>query len=156
MAAKLEMEFRTKVTWDAKFSPIRDADFVRAQMAEASIAREEYEQEHGEQLQSKICHQPWDDPQINWEGRVIDCCRKFWGDFGGNAFTDGLLDSINNEEMTYAREMLNGRKPARDDIPCSTCEIYVVMRSRSKVIVKDQPQRQLSGVHISRGNLKRT
>ena len=125
-------------------------------MAEASIAREEYEQEHGEQLQSKICHQPWDDPQINWEGRVIDCCRKFWGDFGGNAFTDGLLDSINNEEMTYAREMLNGRKPARDDIPCSTCEIYVVMRSRSKVIVKDQPQRQLSGVHISRGNLKRT
>jgi hypothetical protein len=118
MAAKLGMEFRTKVTWDAKFSPIRDADFVRAQMAEASIAREEYEQEHGEQLQSKICHQPWDDPQINWEGRVIDCCRKFWGDFGGNAFTDGLLDSINNEEMTYAREKLNGRKPARDDIPC--------------------------------------
>ena len=53
MAAKLGMEFRTKVTWDAKFSPIRDADFVRAQMAEASIAREEYEQEHGEQLQSK-------------------------------------------------------------------------------------------------------
>jgi hypothetical protein len=83
------MEFRTKVTWDAKFSPIRDADFVRAQMAEASVAREEYEQEHREQFGSKICDQPWDDPQINWDGRVIDCCRKFWGDFGGNAFTNG-------------------------------------------------------------------
>jgi hypothetical protein len=66
-----------------------------------------------------------------------------------------VADSINTKSDLRG-EMLNGRKPARDDIPCSTCEIYVVMRSRSKVIVKDQPQRQLSGVHISRGNLKRT
>jgi MoaA/NifB/PqqE/SkfB family radical SAM enzyme len=137
MAAKLGMEFRTKLTWDAKFSPIRDADFVRAQTAGRSISREEYEQEHGKKFGSGICHQLWDAPQINWDGKVIGCCRNFWGDFGGNAFIDGLLNSINNEKMTYAREMLSGRKPARDDIPCSTCEIYVAMRSRSKFIVRD-------------------
>ena len=62
---------------------------------------------------------------------MIGCCRNFWGDFGGNAFTDGLINSINNERITYAREMLCGRKQVRDDIPCSTCEIYIAMRGRS-------------------------
>jgi MoaA/NifB/PqqE/SkfB family radical SAM enzyme len=137
MAAKLGMEFYTKLTWDEKFSPIRDAEFVRTQTGWRSITREEYEQEHEEKYASGICHQLWDSPQINWDGKVIGCCRNFWGDFGGNAFTDGLLESINNEKMTYAREMLSGRKPARDDIPCSTCEIYVARRSRSKFVVKD-------------------
>jgi MoaA/NifB/PqqE/SkfB family radical SAM enzyme len=137
MAAKLGMEFGTKLTWDANFSPIRDAEFVRAQTGSRSVTREEYEQEHGEKFASATCHQLWDTPQINWDGKVIGCCRNFWGDFGGNAFTDGLMNSINSEKMTYAREMLSGRKPARDDIPCSTCEIYIAMRSRSKFIVKD-------------------
>lgn len=137
MAAKLGMEFRTKLTWDTKFSPIRNGDFVRAQTGWQSITREEYEQEHGEKFGSVICHQLWDAPQINWDGKVLGCCRNFWGGFGGNAFTEGLLNSINNEKMNYAREMLSGRKPTRDDIPCSTCEIYIAMRSRSKFIVRD-------------------
>jgi MoaA/NifB/PqqE/SkfB family radical SAM enzyme len=81
MAAKLGMEFRTKLTWDAKFSPICDADFVRAQTAWRSTTREEYEHEHGEKFGSGICHQLWDDPQINWDGKVIGCCQNFWGDF---------------------------------------------------------------------------
>jgi MoaA/NifB/PqqE/SkfB family radical SAM enzyme len=137
MAAKLGMEFRTKLTWDAKFSPIRDAEFVRVQTGRRSITREEYEQEYGEKFASEICHQLWDDPQINWDGKVIGCCRNFWGDFGGNAFADGLMDSINNEKMIYAREMLSGRMPPRDDIPCSTCEIYIARRSRSNFIDRD-------------------
>ena len=136
MAAKLGMEFRPKLTWDAKFSPIRDANFVRAQTAWRPITREEYERENGEKFGSGICHQLWDDPQINWDGKVIGCCRNFWGDFGGNAFADGFLDSINNEKMTYAREMLIGQKPARDDIPCSTCEIYIAMRRTGRRLAR--------------------
>jgi len=128
MAAKLGMEFTTKLTWDSNFSPIRDAEFVRAQTGWRSITREEYEQERGKKYLSGICHQLWDAPQINWDGKVLGCCRNFWGDFGGNAFTDGLMNSINNEKMTYARDMLRGRKPARDDIPCSTCELYTARR----------------------------
>jgi MoaA/NifB/PqqE/SkfB family radical SAM enzyme len=99
MAAKLGMEFFTKLTWDAGFSPIRDKEFVRAQMRDKefvraqmgaqSISREEYEREHGEKYANGICHQLWDDPQINFDGKVLGCCRNFWGDFGGNAFTDG-------------------------------------------------------------------
>lgn len=137
MATRLGMEFWTKLTWDAKFSPIRDADFVRAQTGWRSVTREEYEREHGEKFAAVICHQLWDAPQINWDGKVIGCCRNFWGDFGANAFVDGLENSVNSEKMTYAREMLSGRKPAREDIPCTTCELYVAMRSQSKFLVKD-------------------
>lgn len=137
MAEKLGMEFSAKLTWDETFSPIRDVEFVRSQTGWQSTSREEYERQHGEKFASEICRQLWDSPQINWDGKVLGCCRNFWGDFGGNAFTGGLMNSINNEKMTYARDMLSGRRPARDDIPCSTCDIYIARRSRSKFIVND-------------------
>jgi len=138
MAARLAMEFRTKLTWDDKFSPIRDKEFVRAQTGTQAVTREEFERQHGHKYANGICHQLWDDPQINWDGRVLGCCRNFWGDFGGNAFTDGLIESINSEKMAHARGMLSGRKPPRDDIPCTTCEMYHAMRDRADFIRKDQ------------------
>jgi sulfatase maturation enzyme AslB (radical SAM superfamily) len=137
MAGKLGMEFFPKLTWDTKLSPIRDREFVRAQTGWQSLDREEYDQEHGEKFGSSICRQLWDDPQINWDGKLLGCCRNFWGDFGSNAFTDGLMNAVNSEKMNYARAMLSGRKPARNDIPCSTCEIYITRQERAKFMVKD-------------------
>jgi MoaA/NifB/PqqE/SkfB family radical SAM enzyme len=137
MAQKLGMEFHTKLTWDAKFSPIRDAELVRARTGWRSITREEYEQEHGQKYGSTFCHQLWDEPQINWDGKILGCCRNFWGDFGGNAFTDGLMSSLNNKKIRYARKMLTGREPPRADVPCTTCEIYIAMRESDKFIVRD-------------------
>ena len=63
--------------------------------------------------------------------------QEFWGDFGGNAFSDGLIASVNSERMSYAREMLSGRQPPRDDIPCTTWEMYQAMRDRSRFIDRD-------------------
>jgi MoaA/NifB/PqqE/SkfB family radical SAM enzyme len=131
MAAKLGMDFYPKITWDAKFSPIRDSEFVRAQMGERALTRHEYEQSHGRPYLNSFCHQLWENPQINWDGKNLGCCRNFWGDFGGNAFTDGLRACFNHEKMHYARAMLRGRKPPRDDVPCSTCEMYHSMRDRA-------------------------
>lgn len=137
MAAQLGMSFQTKLTWDSEFSPIRDAAFVRTQMSDNVATREEFEAVHGEKYLSTICHQLWDNPQINWNGDVLGCCRNFWGDFGANAFTDGLMESINSDRMTYAREMLSGRQPPRPDIPCTTCDMYHAMRDRSSYVDKD-------------------
>ena len=136
MANRLGMEFHTKLTWDSKLSPIRDTEFVRGQTG-IPATREAFEELHGEKYASGICHQLWDDPQINWDGKILGCCRNFWGDFGGNAFSEGLIESLNSERMAYAREMLSGRKPPRDDIPCTTCENYHAMRARSHFISKD-------------------
>ena len=143
MAAKLGMDFYAKISWDAEFSPIRNGDFVRAQTGERAVTRREHEQIYGRSYLGSICHQLWDDPQINWDGKNLGCCRNFWGDFGGNVFTDGLRACFNHKKMRYARAMLQGRKPPRDDIPCSTCEIYLSMQNHSEWIKRRGRKRYL-------------
>jgi hypothetical protein len=133
MAAELGMEFRPKLTWDDGFSPLRDPERVRAALGGATT-REEWARLHGHPYAHAICAQLWDDPQINFDGKVLGCCRNFWGDFGGNAFTDGLAASLNHERMVYARAMLEGRAPPRVDVPCTTCELYVAMRDGSAFV----------------------
>ena len=137
LAGVLGMRFKTKISWDPKFSPIRDKEFVRAQTGEQAVTREEYERVHGRKYAQDICEQLWDEPQINWDGKVLGCCRNFWGDFGGNAFKDGLESSVNSEKMNYARDMLRGRAAAREDIPCTNCEMYLAMRDRSDFIERN-------------------
>ena len=103
-----------------------------------AATRQEYELIHGKKYLSSICQQLFDDPQINWDGKNLGCCRNFWGDFGGNAFADGLRACFNHEKMNYARAMLRGRAPPRDDIPCSTCGgMYHSMRARSDWVRRD-------------------
>jgi len=136
MARKLGMTFRTKISWNANISPIHDPELVRVETGESAVTREEYERIHGERYLGAICQQLWDNPQINWDGKVLGCCRNYWGDFGGNAFKDGLVESLNNEKIAHARGMLLGEKPPRDDIPRSTCSHYHRMRDRSQWVKK--------------------
>jgi MoaA/NifB/PqqE/SkfB family radical SAM enzyme len=130
LAKELRMYFYPKLSWDADFSPVRNQEFVRTKVSAAS--REEYKKKHGVDLMHQICYQLWDSPQINWDGKVLGCCRNFWGDFGGNVFTDGLFESLNNNKINYARDMLLGRLEARDDIPCATCDIFLHMKTEGK------------------------
>ena len=135
LARELDMRFYAKLSWDPKFSPIRDEELVRSEIGASSI--EEYEREFGRHYDSPNCHRLWTEPQINWDGRVLGCTRNFWGEFGGNAFHDGLDAAVNSAGMQYAREMLLGRKPARDDIPCTTCDIYVGRRAEDKWVPRN-------------------
>lgn len=130
VAHELGMRFRPKLTWDDSFSPIRDPERVRREVGAAT--REDWKQTRGTDYMLAICHQLWDQPQINWDGKVLGCCRNFWGDFGGNAFQDGLVPSVNNEKIRYARQMLLGKQPPRDDIPCSSCSNYLGMQASQR------------------------
>ena len=138
LANELGMKLELKLSWDAELSPIRDQELVRKEVGAAS--REEFQQEKGVDYKQRICHQLWDQPQINWDGRVLGCCRNFWGDFGSeNAFADGLVESVNSETMSYAKDMLLGKKVARDDVPCTTCSIYLSMRDNGKWLQRTRP-----------------
>ena len=134
LAGELDMNFYLKLTWDDKFSPIRDQEYVRKLVGTAS--RAEYKQKYGIEYGQGFCHQLWDEPQINWDGKVLGCCRNFWGDFGGNAFRDGLLKSTNSEKIKYARDMLLGKKIAGEDIPCTTCSIYLHIKEEGKWLIR--------------------
>jgi MoaA/NifB/PqqE/SkfB family radical SAM enzyme len=136
MAAELHMKFNLKLTWDNNFSPIKDIEYVRKEIGVGAVTREEFTEKWGVNYQQRICHQLWNLPQINWDGKVLGCCRNFWGDFGANAFKDGLLPAVNSEKMQYAREMLTGSMPEREDIPCTTCEIYLDMKAKNHWLKK--------------------
>lgn len=79
-----------------------------------AVSRGEYEEQYGVDYMRGTRHQLWHMPQINWDGKVLGCGHNYWGEFGGNAFQDGLLTTINSERMNYARDMLMGNKPARE------------------------------------------
>jgi MoaA/NifB/PqqE/SkfB family radical SAM enzyme len=139
LARELNMTFYAKLSWDSQFSPIRDKEAVKREIGLDAATREEFRERHGVGYLDEICTQLWDAPQINWDGKVLGCCRNYWGDFGSNALTEGLLPSINSERMRYARQMLLGQAPARPDIPCSTCAVYLDRaRTRKWVAISSQ------------------
>ena len=139
MAKDLDMRFLPELTWDESFSPIRDKEFVKEQTGLDVTSRAEYYQEHETDYTQGICYQLWNSPQINWDGKLLGCCRNYWGSFG-NAFESGLLNALNNENMKYAREMLLGKKPAREDIPCATCRMYEGMKAAHRWLTPQELQ----------------
>jgi MoaA/NifB/PqqE/SkfB family radical SAM enzyme/quercetin dioxygenase-like cupin family protein len=136
LAGELDMMFYLKLAWDPEFSPVTNKAVLRREIGVAD--REEYRQRFGVDYAWGTCYELWNSPQINWDGKVLGCCRNFWGDFGANAFEDGLLNSVNSPKMRYAREMLLGKKPTRDDIPCSTCSLYAEMRTEGRWLMHRQ------------------
>ena len=135
MAEELGMTFRPKISWDSKFSPIRNPEFVRREARQAAT-REEHKQDSDEEYTAAICEQLWHSPQVNSDGKVLGCCLNFWGDFGGNVFAEGLARGLNHEKMIHARAMLQGRAPARADIPCTTCSLYHWRRDKARWVKK--------------------
>jgi hypothetical protein len=128
------MAFHMKLNWDPQFSPVKNEELIRNEIGAAS--REEYRQTHNVDYKQSLCNKLWDQPQINWDGKVLGCPRNFWSEYGGNAFKDGLLQSINSRRLNDARKMLLGKKDAAPDIPCSTCDIYHTMKRHKAWLVR--------------------
>ncbi len=142
LAASLGMKFRVKLAW-GDFSPVKDVGRIRKLLGHGS--RVEYQQQHGVEYMSFICNQLWDEPQINSDGKVLGCCRNFWMEFGGNAIEEGLEAVMNSEKMEYARQMLTGAAPQRDDIPCTTCSVYISRRTSGNWIKRAGAQEKAHG-----------
>jgi hypothetical protein len=150
LARELNMQFHLKLSWDDKFSPLQDQDSARKEIGAAS--RREFKEKYGFDYMQGICHQLWDQPQINWDGKVLGCCMNFWGDFGGNAFRDGLLNSINSKEIEYARGMLLGKHSGRDGIPCTTCNIYLGMQAEGRWLWRRRENLPYRALRFIRGS----
>lgn len=133
LARDLNMSFHIKLSWNdlytpEVFSPATDKELIRKESGLGVADRAEYHQAYGvSYLQRTSCIQLWRSPQISWDGRVLGCCVNYWGDYG-NAFHDGLTATLNGERLSYARTMLLGEAPARNDIPCASCPHYEVMQ----------------------------
>ncbi len=119
LAKSLGMRFFLKPSWDEDLS---------SGECEESIAVETLSEDI---LHQEACSQLWNIPQINWDGRVLGCCVNFWGDFG-NAFKDDLEEVLTGSKISYARDMLLGKKEEREDIPCTSCVHYKQMKKTQR------------------------
>jgi hypothetical protein len=126
LVKQLRMKFVTKLSWNQD-SPGEEPCGPGELSGGDPASRRAYRDRYGVEYTRGICRRLWVMPQVNWDGRILGCCRNFWGEFGGNAFTDGILAVLNSERIKYARGMLLGRNPPREDVPCSTCEQYLTM-----------------------------
>ena len=133
MAAQRGMRFRAKISWDDDVSPVRDGAMVRRETG-LPPTRAEYREETGRTYLRHMCQQLWTEPQFNWNGDNLGCCRNFWGTFGGNAIADGFDAAFNGEKMKRARRALLGIEAPASDIPCATCDLYVDMRKTGRYL----------------------
>ncbi len=131
-AKRLGMYFFLRLNVSDTYSPLVNKDLVRRYVLGGYVSRREYFEKKKEiKRQKLICSQLWNSPQINWDGRALGCCLNYWDDFG-DVFNSSLEEVLNNEKMTYAREMLLGRKPFREDIPCANCIYYKFMKDTGR------------------------
>ncbi|MBI4403142.1 MAG: radical SAM protein [Deltaproteobacteria bacterium] len=143
MAQELGMHFYPKLSGDDDLSPIKNPDWVRKETGLQALTRKEHARRYGRAYLDTICLQLWNEPQINWDGRLLGCCVNHWGDFGENVFLVGLAQALNGRKIRCARDMLMGKKAPIDGIPCTTCPRYRSMReSKHWIASKDLCQHQ--------------
>jgi MoaA/NifB/PqqE/SkfB family radical SAM enzyme len=122
LAQLLEMELFLRLDSGAGLKSVAARDKLRRILGWADMA--EYEKATGRHYRHRVCSQLWRGPQIDWDGSILGCSCNNLGTFPGNAFEEETLNWLNSEAMVYARLMLTGRRPGRDDIPCTRCEVF--------------------------------
>ena len=137
MAESLNMKFWVKLSYNERFSPVKNNELVRSHTKSGVSSCREYARKYRNRyMQKMICSQLWKKPQINWDGRVLGCCVNHWGDFG-NAFESNLNDCLNGDKMNQARQLLLGKMDKRRSILYSAiCRAFGKMHFSCIVLLK--------------------
>lgn len=130
LARELRADIRFKASWDADLSPVRDSERVARSTGLKRIYESDHKLTQGPTaLEARLCSQLWKSPQIHSDGAVLGCCVNLWSSFG-SVREYSLDEVVNGEKMRYARGMLLGQVPPREDIPCFTCHNYRKMHEQ--------------------------
>ena len=123
LAAELGMGFRAKLSWNGRYSPVRDPEFVRRETGLEAFTHAEFAKKTGGRY-FLGCRDLWAGPQVNWDGRLLGCCVNFWGDFG-NAFAQDLETCTGGAAYQNAKRVLLGLEEPRPGLPCLDCGTYL-------------------------------
>ena len=121
MATARDMQFRPIRNLDAAYSPLRDAVGTAARTG-LDLAISTDATLDGLAADLGFCHQLWDAPQINWNGELLGCCFNNTRAFG-NVLETPLAKLLAGRDYRYMQNMLVGRTPLRDDLPCVKCRM---------------------------------
>lgn len=123
MAKARDMHFNPIRNLDFDYSPVDDPALVKRETGiDATVAGEEVVRGFAERFD--FCHQLWDAPQVNWDGKLLGCCFNNYTDFG-NVFEIGLPAALAGEGYRNTKQFLLGRAEPRHDTPCVQCPVYI-------------------------------
>ena len=143
LAAKYNMKIDFMINAYPEYSPIKNKDYVLKETGLKHLnaePRQLLKDFNNKKAYWFFCNYLWEQPQINWDGRLLGCCALYKKDFGCNVFTDGYFEAMNNEKLIYAKNMVTNYAPHANGIPCSNCHIYDDLR-KANYFVKS-PRRE--------------
>lgn len=136
-AKKLNLPIWFKLTWDDKYIP-KNKVLLKKETGLEFLTRDEYQQKTSKiYLGSVVCSQLFLSPQINWDGRLLGCCKIYMQDYGVNVFDIGLKNALAADNFIHAkRYLLSDNFPLKyaKSIPCIKCENRIKMQKVNEKI----------------------
>ena len=130
MARAMGMDIQFKLNEFNGYPPLQNHTELTERLG--YFDRDSYREKTGKIYMRDLCLQLWRSPQINWDGRLIGCSVNTTVSYAGYALGGAFEREINNEHIQYARKMLMGIAPPREDIPCTVCDSYADFRKHDQ------------------------
>ncbi|MBF0526850.1 MAG: radical SAM protein, partial [Deltaproteobacteria bacterium] len=94
LAKMLRMDLDFKLNFFPGGLPVQNRDRIRQYLGYAD--RAEFMQQKRRHYCRRQCSEMWQRPQINWDGKLLGCCRNIWGSYADNMFEADLVSCVNN------------------------------------------------------------
>ena len=132
IASMLGMRFKTKLSWDPNYSPVRNKDFVKKETSLDVVNRQEFLNKFGCDYNSDTCKQLILSPLINYDGRLFGCCENSRIAFG-NVFKDGLIKCLNTDNYRHTVKVALNNLDSCQGTPCENCRVYKNNKSKQTI-----------------------
>ena len=126
MARAMDMDINLKLNVFNGYPPLQNHRQLTEWLGYSN--KDSYLEKTGKIYLREICLQLWRSPQVNWDGRLLGCSGNKSVSYAEYALGRAFEREINKGHIQYARKMLMGIAPQRDDIPCSVCDSYADYR----------------------------
>lgn len=133
MAEALGMSFHIKLNAAESYAPVGDVAGILKASGVLYATREAYLTATG-RIYGVPCHQLWQSPQINWDGKLLGCCSNLFGSLG-EAFTQPLDVVMQGPLVVQTKKILLGLEPVPPDSPCAKCYVFTEkIKDKSRVL----------------------
>ncbi len=136
IAAKLGIPIVFKLNFMTSYVP-KDPERLKTETGLTEVTRQEYLEKYKIPYLNDDCLQVFCDPQFNWDGMLLGCCRNEWAFFKSNLFVDGLEKCLQDEDFQRMRAILKAKNPSQNQmegIPCRNCSIWKSRHKYGKTI----------------------
>ena len=125
MAQQLDIPIFFKLNFLPSYKP-KDPEKLKRETGLSEVTREEYLDKYKVPYLSDVCFQAFNDPQFNWDGMLLGCCRNEYAYFTSKLFKDGLEACLQDEGLQKMKKILRTKNPTKKDmegLPCRSCSM---------------------------------